>query len=58
MADKQLGIRFIRHWDVTTDVKPGHFTDQAFVLAWRDERDVPFAEKLADAYTFLKNRIN
>lgn len=61
MTDNKTGIsiRFIRQFDIAKD-HGGHRedtfaspADAALFLAMRDTRDIPAAQKLADAFTFI-----
>lgn len=56
-----ISLRFIREYDVEADKLPTlglRIPDQALVLAMADERELTFDEKLKDALTFLRQRIN
>lgn len=57
----ELGIsrRVIAAYDPEQDRHPVPFDlhDTAMQLALSDDRDIPYGEKLADALTFLKSRI-
>lgn len=59
MKDDELGvsIRFIRHFDSSEDLPTLAF-DRALMLAMRDDRDIPFVEKLVDATRFLRTRVH
>ncbi len=56
-----LSVRFIRQYDPDDDrfknTISGAF-DVALSLAMTDDRDIPFAEKMADARAFIKSRIH
>lgn len=55
-----LSLRLIRHYDPEQDKYPGtSMRDQALMLALADDReDVTTAQKIADAWTFLKSRVH
>lgn len=62
VRDPQTGIsmRFVKQWDIAKDKHPDRFdvftteSEAALFLAAGDDRDVPFAEKLADALSFIR----
>ncbi len=58
---KGLSIRFIQQYDPDDDrfknTISGAF-DVALSLALADDREIPFAEKMADAMAFIKSRIH
>ncbi len=65
MTDSETGIsiRFIKQFDIAKD-RSGHHADTfaspedaALFLAMRDGRDVPMAQKVADAWEFVHSRV-
>lgn len=62
-SDARLGvaIRFIKGFDIVAGEsrREDTFTnegDAALFLAGRDKREIPFADKLADAVEFMRTR--
>lgn len=65
MKDSETGIsiRFIRHFDITEAHTPrrddifSSSADAALYLAMKDRRDIPVAQKVADAWEFVNWRL-
>jgi hypothetical protein len=56
MADETtpIGIRFVQAFDPHGDAEADLRRARVWHLAMRDDRDVPFAQKLADAREYLR----
>lgn len=60
MPELGISIRLIRQYDPKAEQRPGRsLQDVALQVALCDDRDdVPMQQKVADAWAFVKSRVN
>ncbi len=62
MAEKGISIRYIEQFDIAKDQEARREdvfaspVDAALFLAMRDTREIPMAQKMADALEFVSSR--